>query len=560
MKGNKIFATVLLPLILYQLGHANHNFCDYCANQCDHGPNFHYWIVEEKELSPDNYVQTGKVINGRFPGPTIRVFPHEYLVVKVENRLPVGLSIHWHGLHQEHTLASDGAEMITQHEIQTNNTFTYCMHIGNQEGTYAYHAHSRLDIIWIHGALIIVDPPVLLANLLRLPDYTYQDERVIILEQLYHIPLSELMDRLLVTGGPRPPTASLLINGKSYGKWSDAANNKFIDCGGYHVTKVLWGVTYRFRVMNLSSDKFLRFYITNHKMRVIEADGIYIDPIEVEYLNVHAAQRYSVIVTMNQAVGNYWMESKSIGQGTGPGNGAAILHYIGASDPTPLRTQARDATIEAIPMDEWVTSKIRPNLDLRQRSVYPVPESVDRNIYIDFHLKVIPPVSRFAINGHIFQDPDEPYLAQVRRNVNITEEPQVFEILEGENIQVILQNRAGGFSSDCGEHPWHLHGRFFHVVAHGYDEFEEERDLPLIDKMVRESDKNFEFRDVFVQYPHQTVRNSSTGVACGWYALRFKSNNPGIWLAHCHITQHMILGKMVVIWEHSVANPTLIGE
>lgn len=36
--------------------------------------------------------------NGSTPGPTIRVYPGDKVVIRVINQLPVKTSVHWHGL------------------------------------------------------------------------------------------------------------------------------------------------------------------------------------------------------------------------------------------------------------------------------------------------------------------------------------------------------------------------------------------------------------------------------------------------------------------------------
>ncbi|GAB2278608.1 hypothetical protein Dimus_013287, partial [Dionaea muscipula] len=35
----------------------------------------------------------------------------------------------------------------------------------------------------------------------------------------------------------------------------------------------------------------------------------------------------------------------------------------------------------------------------------------------------------------------------------------------------------------------------------------------------------------------------------GWTALRFRANNPGVWLFHCHIESHFYMGMGVVFEE-----------
>ena len=36
---------------------------------------------------------------------------------------------------------------------------------------------------------------------------------------------------------------------------------------------------------------------------------------------------------------------------------------------------------------------------------------------------------------------------------------------------------------------------------------------------------------------------------CGWTALRFIADNPGVWPFHCHITWHFVMGMQIVFIE-----------
>jgi iron transport multicopper oxidase len=268
--------------------------------------------------------------------PRIRIHTNSYLIVKVLNLLPNMLTIHFHGLHQQHALSSDGVGQVTQYAIPTNKSYTYCTFIQDQVGTYLYHAHNGLDNIFIQRALIIEDPGVVWFQ--NIPGAWIPDEeRIIILEDLYHITLEAFMDNLLGSGGPRVVPDSLLINGKSHGIWPKQTGGG----KGYSVINVRKGVTYRFRIINLSVESLLRFSIKNHKMTIIEIDGIYTGLVHVDYLILHTAQRYSVLITMDQDIDNYEMESIMI-PGPGPSNGLAILHYETAPNPSSLTTQVRN--------------------------------------------------------------------------------------------------------------------------------------------------------------------------------------------------------------------------
>ena len=73
-------------------------------------------------------------------------------------------------------------------------------------------------------------------------------------------------------------------------------------------------------------------------MTIIEVDGNEVVPVEVDSIPVLAGQRYSVVVTANQPVGNYWIRSLSnlANVNFEDGQNMAILRYEGApnQDPT----------------------------------------------------------------------------------------------------------------------------------------------------------------------------------------------------------------------------------
>ncbi len=90
--------------------------------------------------------------NGSVPGPTIQVTQGDRVRVIVENRLPEGTSMHWHGL--EVPIEQDGVPWISQKPIAPGETFTYEFTV-HQEGTFFYHAHSAMqEMIGLIGLFI----------------------------------------------------------------------------------------------------------------------------------------------------------------------------------------------------------------------------------------------------------------------------------------------------------------------------------------------------------------------------------------------------------------------
>jgi iron transport multicopper oxidase len=64
-------------------------------------------------------------------------------------------------------------------------------------------------------------------------------------------------------------------------------------------------------------DSALSFSIENHtNLEIVEVDGSLVDPVMASYLQLNSAQRYSVLVSMDQPIGNYWIKGEML---PGPG-------------------------------------------------------------------------------------------------------------------------------------------------------------------------------------------------------------------------------------------------
>lgn len=129
-----------------------------------------------------------------------------------------------------------------------------------------------------------------------------------------------------------PPARSTLING--IGRY---IGGPFVPLSVINVQR---GKRYRFRLIAMSCDSNFIFSIDNHDLTVIEADGENTAPLVVDSLQIHAGQRYSVVLNANQPVRNYWIRANpSLPLGTPGflgGRNSAILRYAGALPVEPL--------------------------------------------------------------------------------------------------------------------------------------------------------------------------------------------------------------------------------
>lgn len=113
----------------------------------------------QREILPGLFIK-GWGYNGSLPGPTIQVYPGDYVNIRVFNRLPEPTSVHWHGLDVPNVM--DGVpDVEPSPKIEPNCYFDYHFKIVNPPGTHIYHTHfnvPRQELMGLSGGLIILNP------------------------------------------------------------------------------------------------------------------------------------------------------------------------------------------------------------------------------------------------------------------------------------------------------------------------------------------------------------------------------------------------------------------
>lgn len=93
------------------------------------------------------------------------------------------------------------------------------------------------------------------------------------------------------------------------------------------------------------------------------------------------------------------------------------------------------------------------------------------------------------------------------------------------------------------EHPFHMHGHSVQVVGWGTGRYD-----PLSSATTTWNLANPLRRDTF------TVPAESHVV------IRFRADNPGIWVMHCHVAWHLEAGMLVSFLERPADLRRLVGE
>ncbi|KAF9898268.1 hypothetical protein BX616_004268 [Lobosporangium transversale] len=372
----------------------------------------------------------------------------------------------------------------------------------------------------------------------------YDEERTVILSDWYHQPTGALLTQYLSpeSHGQEPVPNNGLINGKHTFNCANIQPSD-LPCtkGERTVIHFVPNRRYRLRIINAGAAAPYLFSIDNHTLQVIEADGTDLNPITVDSLPINTGQRYSVIVTANQDVQNYWMRAEMgidclpktstnldpiiLGEIRYQGAGTAEPTSVGRFNPPPNLGEGQEPVVNP------AFSEACQDLDLN--NLHPLkPEPILEPITNSFLVRISfkknatdnivrgymndITYSGNAWNPTINQNLDPGVVYEVNQHVMKIER-------RGAVVQIILDNSLGG------EHPFHLHGHTFQVIAQGVG-FYEEGKTPI-------------------NAINPLRRDTATVPKNGFTVIRFRADNPGVWSLHCHIEWHVTTGLVMQFVE-----------
>ncbi len=106
------------------------------------------------EIMPGTTVRAW-TYNGQMPGPEIRVLEGDLVRITLRNQLPVGTTIHWHGVNLPPEM--DGPVGLNQAAVEPGEDFVYEF-VATPGGTRWYHSHADPTAqiaLGLYGALIV---------------------------------------------------------------------------------------------------------------------------------------------------------------------------------------------------------------------------------------------------------------------------------------------------------------------------------------------------------------------------------------------------------------------
>jgi len=446
--------------------------------------------------------------NGQYPGPLIEVGEGATIVVRFHNAIDQPSAVHWHGVRLENQY--DGAVGVTQEAVQPGETFTYRVHFPDA-GIYWYHPHVREDIqqdLGLYGNLLVRSGT---------PGYynPVNREEVLLLDDL------QVDERGIAPYGAEAPTHALM------GRFGTV----FLVNGEPRYTlRVRRGEVVRFYLTNVANARLFNLSFAGARMKVVASDlGRYQREEWVESVVIAPAERYVVevefarpgpVTLLNQIhaidhmVGRYWPSKDTLGTVS-----------VGA-EPAGQRYTARFAALRAHPD---VTAELAPF-----RAAFQRPP--DHTLVLTLRTRDLPlAVAGMlqGINAPVDWNDGMPMMnwvttgrevAWVLRDAATGRENMAIDwrFRQGDVVALRIINQAS--AAHAMPHPIHIHGQRFLVLR---------RDgIP---------GPNLVWKDTVLIPAGETVD------------LLVEMSNPGRWMFHCHVAEHLGVGMMGVFTVDSTS-------
>lgn len=490
------------------------------------------WRITTGLRRPDGVSKRVYLVNDVFPGPNVECRSGDRLTIEVENGLDnEELSIHWHGLSMNGFNDMDGAIGITNMPIKPGESFTYDFQVeDSQSGTFWYHSHhqnQRAD--GLYGALIVHKPR-------SRGHQTLDSEYILMLGDWYHRSAEDALRFYSHPGsfGNEAVPDSMLVNGKGTFNCSDAVPARPLDCQMLSPTNIS-------AVLTLDSGKRNIVRVVNvGSYAGIGLSGLHFEPFAVDGGNqiagrparslryLHPGERVDVVVESSTISTESVLEvTLDTSQFKYPNPAltpthAFPVHWIGSGGTTaPFEDVADTLDLQMLRAANNINGQFPPFADQviilyakTMRLAHLENEPRGFLNHTSWKPQAMPPLPLRELSRHAWDE--NQFVPQIAHNAK---KPLW--------VDIVLNNL------DEESHPFHLHGYDYWVLSTysssynwgSYNPFEDDEPpgglYNLVDPVKKDT----------VLVPRR-----------GYAVLRFKADNPGIWMFHCHVLWHQSSG------------------
>lgn len=434
--------------------------------------------------------------NGQSPGPLIRADQGTEVTVRFTNRLDVPTTVHWHGLRLENR--SDGVPGFPAPAVEPGGAFTYQLRFPDA-GYYWYHPHVREDAqqdLGLYGNISVGRPSPLAVD----------REEVLTLDDL------QLDDR----GLPMPygaDTASHALMGRFGNVW--LVNGEPGWQGRARAGEVL-----RLALTNAANARTFNLRIPGARLKLVGSDvSAFEREAWVASVVIAPAERYVVDVRFDSA-GRYALVNEVRWLDHMRGTTMPAVDTLGfvavEASAAPTRAGRRfgvlagDARvrreIDGLIARAPAVARHTLTLGMRLSNVSPQTVAMLTGIAMPMDWNDAMPMMNWALSARevTWTMRDE----SGRENMGIH-----WRFRTGEVVRIRLVSDPG--ATHAMAHPIHFHGQRFVVV--------------------RRND---------VAVPNKAWKDTALLPAGESMEILLELSNPGTWMMHCHVAEHLGTGMM----------------
>ncbi len=451
--------------------------------------------------------------NGQVPGPLLWVPQAARVTVGFRNEIDLPTTIHWHGVRLENRY--DGVPGVTQDLVPPGGSFRYEVHF-RDPGIYWYHPHHREDIsqdLGLYGNMLVRPSR---------PDYygPANREEILLLDDL------AIGEAGLLPFGEEAATHALM------GRFG---NLLLVNGEPEYRLRVRAGEVVRFFLTNVSNTRTLNLSLPGVRLKVVGSDvGNFEREEWVENIVLAPAERYVVHARFEA-----------------PGE-VPLLNRVRGVDHLYGRFLPEEDTLGVVMVgDEAVTPDLGREFERLREHRFVVDEisrfrerfdgPVDRELVLTMEARGLPfLVERLMQLDSAYFHPVEwsgtmPLMnwSSTTRNVDwVLLDPATgarneaidWRFRVGDVVKIRLANERRVLHAM--QHPIHLHGQRFLVLA--------VNGVP---------NRNLVWKDTVLLPVGSTVD------------ILLELTNPGDWMLHCHIAEHLESGMRMVFRVDGEAKP-----
>ena len=458
-------------------------------------------MLVRREINGRMFAMLG--YNGMYPGPMLRSTRGARINVLFQNHIEMPTTVHWHGIRIDNPF--DGVPGVTQNPVRTGEEFLYEIKLPDS-GIYWYHPHIREDVqqdLGLYGNLLVDDLNEEYYN-------PVNKEEVLILDDL-------LIDEAgLIPFGEQAPTHALM------GRFG---NVMLVNGVPDYQIDAKKGDVVRYYLTNVANSRTFNVTFGSGRAKIVASDvSRYEREVFVESVPIGPAERYVVEVHYDQS--GPTVISNTI---------QAINHFRGEFYPH-VDTLATVVVADTPSAESFAESfaELRSN-EAVQDDIHGFASEFDRPV--DKELELTLRVKNLPLAIMQSMEIDTLYVPPMEWNDAM---PMMNWLSTGEQVTWILRDVASGkenmdidWEFGVGDvmklrlfnnprtfhpmnHPFHIHGQRFLVVA---------IDGHPVDNKV--------WKDTTIIPVGSTVD------------LLVEMSNPGTWMMHCHIAEHLHAGMML---------------